>query len=123
MKIIAVLLLLAGTALAAPVPKEAHKPPGLAHGVYTIHWSDHPYTATLSGNGDFSEFLTAEGLLWQGRWEWDGDARILSVSESTNGAWYFRWTVKLDAKMSGTTCGGTKVRVEPFRPPQTMPGK
>ena len=47
------LLLSLALAFAAPVPKETHKPPQLIHGVWTIHWSGLPYTATLSGDGNF----------------------------------------------------------------------
>ena len=115
-------VLLAALSLAAPVPKEAKAPPGLAHGVYTIQWAGRPYQSTLSGNGDFSEFCE-DGPLWLGRWEWDAETRILTVSESTNGEWFFKWTIVLDDKLAGTTGGGTRVRIAPFRPPMTMEGK
>ena len=113
------LLLALALALSAPVPKELGKPPELAHGSWVIHWGGHPYLATLSGDGDFAEFC-GSGPLWQGRWEWDADTRILTVRESTNGDWFILWRVKLDAKMSGTTDTGTKVRIEPFRVPMEM---
>jgi len=116
-------VLLLAMALAAPVPKESHRPPELTHGVWTIQWNNSPYTATLSSNGEFSEFLTAEGALWVGTWTWDAEKRRFSVAETVGGQWFYRWTVTLDGNLAGTTCGGVKLRMMPFRTPKQMPEK
>ena len=110
--------------LLAPVPKEAHKAPELAHGVYTLMWAGLPYQATLNGNGEFSEFLPDSPQLWVGVWDWDPVLRTLSVSETYDGGTsWCRWIVVLDGNLAGKTNGGTPVQFRPFRPPLPMPEK
>jgi hypothetical protein len=121
-------LLLLALALAAPVPKDVHKPqkpPEPTAGVWTLVWSGMPYTATLSNaNGEFSEFLGEQDRLWVGTWNWDAATRTLSVGETCDGGDYWlRWSAVLDGDLRGKTDGGTTIHLKPFRAPATMPSK
>lgn len=124
MKTILVLFLAASMAIAAPVPKDVHKAPEVQQGVFTLMWGNSNYTATFNGNGEFSEFIDANGVQWTGTWTWNSEYRILAVNETSDGGYFWmRWVVCLDSKMRGTTDGGTKVELKPFRVPQKMQEK
>lgn len=116
-------LLLASAIFAAPVPKELNRElPPLTPGAYSILWGTTPFTAVLDADGGFWE--ASSGKTYSGVWSWDAKTRTLGVDEVCDqGGTRWVWTVKLDAKLSGTTCGGVAIKVEPFRPPAVMPGK
>jgi hypothetical protein len=119
------LLLALSLSLGAPVPKEVKNPPPaeITVGIYTIIYAGTDWTATLSPNGEFSEFVADSKNVWDGDWGWNSSTRTLSIGETPGEEFgWCRWSVVLDAKLTGKNNFGSTIEIKPFAPPKPMEG-
>lgn len=116
MKWFLAVILATGTAIAAPVPKEAKTPTPtrFTAGTYSLLWGGVPYTATFHPDGFFTE-TGPGGSTWSGAWEWDGV--VLRVAEAHGnhvGDYYSRWSVALSPALTGKNNNGTSIVLHPL---------